>query len=628
MKKLSAFATAAMLSISAFGQTYPSPTYNNVNVTGKINFAGGNGVTISPSNIYNPSVFVGPNSGVAYPSVNPWAVGVGAYSLYSLNQSQAEVTAIGTLSCVRLVDGNYNVCLGLHSMGADPHVNQSVAVGNDSARNSIGGSNWTALGANALRNGTTDMSVAVGSGALRGNSSSITFGGTVTPGDVITVQFICNATGACSNSPKSWSYTVVSGDTLYSIAQAFVNLINANSVQETAVNGNVLVALQARTAQATQSPIVSLDFTGSVTNGWKGQVNVTTSAGATETAVVGTGVNASSVTAIGTFAVDAAASQNLSNSVYIGSQVTPNLTNATENVYIGHAAGTNGTAVNDNTVIGTFGLQQNVTGSWNTVVGAWAGQNATGQNNVMVGTNAGQNMTTGTDNTIVGTYTSDSTSKGCITTGSSNVQLGRLSCVQSPTLNGQLSIQNAIYGSSNNGSYNTPSTGYIGIFQPSPIAMLDVKGRDTSSGTYAFRINDSNNKTLAYVKDDGTAFGGAYAVSDFTVQTANIGSTTLFTAPQSGMWCIAAFGNVTTAATTSSTLPSITVNWVSADNSTVQSYNIASSTGNTLATYNSGQTCAYIAAGSTLTYYTSGYASSGSTAMQYAIHVRAYFGAN
>lgn len=583
---------------------------------------------IGPATMYNPSMFAGPFAGSSYPMANPWAMAYGPYAGFSLSQPQAEVTCFGSLSCLRIVDGNYNAAFGLHTLAADPHADNATAIGNDTSRNEIGGGAFFAGGANAGRNGSTDMSVMIGAGALRGNASSITFAGVPASGQTVTVNFTCTASGACQNSPKSWTYAVQSGDTLYSVAQNVAALINANTVNETPVNGNILVSLQARMPQITNDPIVSLDFPGTATSGWQATVSVVMSAGSTMTATVGAGVSASSVVAIGTFAVDGAALQSLSNSTFIGMGVSPRLISATETNCVGHWSCFSLSNANDTAAFGEQAMYSNSGGNFNAAFGAYAGYGITGASNAVFGSYAGYGISTGTYNFVGGDYSGDTTSRNCITTGSSNVQLGRLACVPSPTANGQLSIQNAIYGYANNGSGSTPSTGFIGIYQPSPIAMLDVKGAGTSASTHVFRINDGNNKTLLDVRANGAQMSGAWGVADATAQSANIASTTLFTAPNTGNYCMSSYADVTTAATTSSTLPVVTLSWNSGDSNAVQTYTIAANSGNTTGTYSSGQVCAYLAVGTQVTYSTSGYASSGTTAMQYAVHIRGYFGSN
>ncbi|WP_175892393.1 hypothetical protein [Burkholderia cepacia] len=465
------FAAALAIASTSFAQTFKA---NDIDVGGAVKFSGSNGISITPRDIYNPAIFVGPNAGTNYPKSNPWPIGIGAYSLHYLNQPEAEVTALGTLSCRLLTTGNYNVCLGLHTLGAETTGSGITAVGNDAARNSIGGANYTALGANAGRNGNLDLSTALGAGAIRGNASSITFGGTATPGDVITITFTCTDSPTdCLNSPVSWTYTVRPNDSLQSIASAFVDMINARPVQEV----GRFADMQATLSVMPNTPaIVRLDYTGSANTGWKGQITYTVSSGATETLAIGPGTKAQSVVAIGSMAVDGAQAQNLTNSVYIGQGVAPSLINATDNVCVGQTSCYDATTASGVTALGLGTLQRNVVGNFITAVGTYAGQNVTGPNNVLIGANAGQGMTSGFDNVIVGAYSGDTTSRACITTGAGNVQLGRLSCVGDPTAFGQLSIQNIIFGVGNNGGGSTISTGNIGIGIRNPVTKLDVDG--------------------------------------------------------------------------------------------------------------------------------------------------------
>ncbi|WP_414445024.1 hypothetical protein [Burkholderia sp. 22PA0106] len=614
----------------------PSATFSSATITGgtirgtsidigsTLKSNGMNVMRVGPASVYNAALFVGPNAGAHYPIDNPWALGIGAYAANALNQSQAEVVCIGALSCLRLVDGNYNAVVGLHAAGADPHANDVAVLGNDAARNEIGGGAFTAVGSNAGRNGTTDMTVAEGAGALRGNAVSITFGGVATVGDTITVQLTCTASGVCANSPKSWPYTVKAGDTLTSISQAFVALMNAAPVSEV---GN-LVVLQARSPQVTSDPIVSLDFTGSVHNGWKARVTVAMSAGATETARVGTGTNASSVIAIGPFAVDGAAIQHYTNSVFVGGSIAPRLINGTETSSIGHWASFSLQNGSGQTNVGEQSLFSNVSGNYNTAFGVFSGYGTIGQYNSFFGPYAGWGVTTGNGNFIGGEYATSTPARSCITTGSWNTEIGSGACVANPRADGQLSIQNAITGTGNLGRGLAMSTGFIGIYQPSPIAALDVKAHSTSGSDLAFRVNDSTDKTLFSVNSAGNVMQASLGAADATGRSADIGSETIFTARRTGIYCLSAFSNVTMAATTSSTLPAVTLNWVGGDTHASQSYTTEPSTGNSQGTYSQGQVCAYIAGGTAVTYSTNGYASSGKTAMQYAAHIRAYFGGN
>lgn len=454
----------------------------------------------TPSTVYNPAIFVGPHAGDAYPSANPWAIGIGAYAAPKLNQAQAEVTCLGTLSCLNLVDGNYNVAVGLHSFGADQHASNVTVVGNDIARNSIGGNNYTGVGSNAIRNGNTDQSVGIGAGAIRGNASSIVISGTPKAGDTLSFAMSCTAAGTCDNSPQTYTYTVASGDTLQSIAVGIANLINANPLGEV----GRYVVLQAGVPQVTTNDaVVRLDFTGSSTTGWKLQITPTLSSGATETVAINGGITATSSIAIGTFAVDAAEATSITNSNFVGTAIAPNLTNVTAVNCFGNNTCQNLADGNGVTAMGDSALQGNKHGQFTTAFGYGAGQLATGSTNTWIGSNAGAGATTGSGNTVIGTYVNDTTSKNCITTGNSNFQAGQGACVPSPTSDGQMSIMNIIYGLYNAGTGTTVSAGRIGIGQPAPTARFEVKGIDALGTTPLFRLVDSSGNTLFNVNDNG-----------------------------------------------------------------------------------------------------------------------------
>ncbi len=115
------------------------------------------------------------------------------------------------------------------------------------------------------------------------------------------------------------------------------------------------------------------------------------------------------------------------------------------------------------------------------------------------------------------------------------------------------------------------------------------------------------------------------AASDLTAQAADIGATVLYAVPAGagGLYRLAAYLAVTQAATTSSTLPKVTIAWTDADNSTAQSLDItATNAGNLLTTLAQALAVVNAKAATSISFSTSGYASVGATAMQFAIHLR------
>jgi hypothetical protein len=112
------------------------------------------------------------------------------------------------------------------------------------------------------------------------------------------------------------------------------------------------------------------------------------------------------------------------------------------------------------------------------------------------------------------------------------------------------------------------------------------------------------------------------AETDLTAQSANVGFQPIFTPPVTGLYCCNAYASVTRAATSSSTLPAVQVGWQDGDSSTNTNQSITPvSTANTVGTYGNGTTVFYAKAGVAIQIATSGYASSGATSMQYALHV-------
>ena len=130
--------------------------------------------------------------------------------------------------------------------------------------------------------------------------------------------------------------------------------------------------------------------------------------------------------------------------------------------------------------------------------------------------------------------------------------------------------------------------------------------------TGADKVADANFLTLGAV--------------DELAQAANVASTTLYAVPSNAagnVYEIAGLATLTQAATTSSTLPSIVIGYTDAESNTAMSLTLTqTSTGNALTTVESASAVINAKPGTNVTVSTTGYASSGATAMQYAVHVR------
>lgn len=119
------------------------------------------------------------------------------------------------------------------------------------------------------------------------------------------------------------------------------------------------------------------------------------------------------------------------------------------------------------------------------------------------------------------------------------------------------------------------------------------------------------------------------AFVDLTAQGANVAATTLFTVPAVNpfaggqLYRVSALALVSRAATTSSTLPSVVITWTDAESGTGQTATLtATSAGNSLTTQQQSSLIIKAASNTVIQYSTTGYATSGATSMQYAVHVR------
>ena len=130
---------------------------------------------------------------------------------------------------------------------------------------------------------------------------------------------------------------------------------------------------------------------------------------------------------------------------------------------------------------------------------------------------------------------------------------------------------------------------------------------------------DVSGNVSAYVTTSAELTGSNI---DLTAQGANIGSTNLVASPVAGLYRISAYLIVTRAATTSSTLPSLTIGWTDQNSGVAQTLVLTpTNSGNLTTTYQ--QATGFISTNtSAITYSTASFASSGGTSMQYALHIR------
>lgn len=157
-----------------------------------------------------------------------------------------------------------------------------------------------------------------------------------------------------------------------------------------------------------------------------------------------------------------------------------------DNAYIGFWAGKSTTGTN-NTAVGSTAMNQATTSSNCVAIGYNAlGGVLTGNYNTSIGSVSGDGLTSGRENTFVGEWAGAFMTTGnfnflggdsagySMTAGNNNVCIGHQSLPNSLSADGQLSIQNIIYGIGNNGVNTTMSTGNIGIGIKAPSVGLEV----------------------------------------------------------------------------------------------------------------------------------------------------------
>lgn len=159
-------------------------------------------------------------------------------------------------------------------------------------------------------------------------------------------------------------------------------------------------------------------------------------------------------------------------------------------------------------------------------------------------------------------------------------------------------------------------------------------GAWTSGGTAQADGTPAANGTLKVDQNGNAKLYGAALVSNWsrlvgavdtlveTSQAANIGSTALLALGVSGSYRLSIAISVTQPATSSCTLPSVSIGYTHADSSAAISVTpIATSSTNSTANVQQATVVCPAKAGSNITFQTSGYASSGATPMQYSLRI-------
>lgn len=153
----------------------------------------------------------------------------------------------------------------------------------------------------------------------------------------------------------------------------------------------------------------------------------------------------------------------------------------------------------------------------------------------------------------------------------------------------------------------------------------DTEGKFIYNGDYHTYQFCNGTNWVSMAGGGGGGSGSApniVATVNLTAQGANLGPTTLVTPAADGFYLISCFMVLTTAATTSSTLPGCYVRYTDETNTLHSTQVATSSVANTVGVATQGTLVIYAKSGNAVSYNTIGYATSGATSMQYAIHAR------
>jgi hypothetical protein len=313
---------------------------------------------------------------------------VGYSSLGNVTDGQQN-TAVG-YDALRLNTGSFNTAIGSNAMDAsnDPFSEYNTAVGCNALEKIIYGYNNTAIGANAMREGTDDdgfnyHNTAVGANcllkcstgnsntAIGSNAASLLTSGSqnslvgIDAGANITSGGYNNCIGAYSGySITSGDYNIAIGSSMYGITTGYGNI----AIGSSALNG-----------------------TSNVSNN------------------VAIGINA---------LIYVRSSSNTAVGYNAGSSIGSDLTTSSGVTYIGNGAGAVSMG-SGNTAVGDRSLNQGSSSSYNTSIGRLSLYECDGSYNIGIGANAGRMtgtggaaLTTGTNNILIGQYARPSVATG------------------------------------------------------------------------------------------------------------------------------------------------------------------------------------------------------------------------
>lgn len=444
-----------------------------VNTTSTSGYQQNGATVLNQTNIAQGSLVAGSGAGSALPAGSIFSTFLGWHAGNAFTGATGEATCVGTIACPFLVDGNFNSAFGEHALGMDVHGSSNSAFGNDAMRDYYNTSgNNTALGKNTLYGGSGAGNTAGGAFALMGNASTMTFAGTGTNGDVLTVLF----TGSFPGSPQTQAITFTAGQTPTQMATAFIALVNANP----AIQSIAFTATNATSLGAT----VAFNFQGTASAGSSIVVSTQSLTGAaTETVSYTGGATGSDNTAFGFQAMkgDFSLTTASQNSAF-GRNSLQLVTSGSSNSGFGWNSLLNETTGSNNSCFGISACQgaaAGATGNFNSAFGVNTLLSLTsGGGNTVFGRDSGNKITGGGSNLIGGLLVASTT----LTTGNNNILLGTSSATDTVASNtsNEINVAGLLFWNSN--SLAAPAVSACGT-SPSIDAHANNRSGTVTVGT-------------------------------------------------------------------------------------------------------------------------------------------------
>lgn len=355
-----------------------------------------------------------------------------------------EITCIGSGACQSEVSGSHLTAVGVYSLFYETGSTDTF-LGNDSCRNCNGVTGSSGVGSYVHSNVFSSNNFVLGNNALYGNSGAMTFAGTPTASETITLTF----TNAClPSSTHNLVYGVGAGPTLANIV---TGLNTAWTADTTLINCNIRPFVA-----STPLPNV-LSMTHQGTSAAGDIVSFAFATTGTTTATVTGGTQATgdgSMIAIGLDAIQGSQMTTAARLIGIGENTFQTVTTATDDVAVGYLSAITCTTCSQNVMIGSQAGYAMTSGTGNVLLGYFAGQDittntlvaigqyagnmTTGNSSVCIGQAACRNETTGTANIVIGDNALLGISTGA--TGGQNVIIGNTAAGSSS----QTGVQNAV----------------------------------------------------------------------------------------------------------------------------------------------------------------------------------------